>query len=253
MMAETLLPVITMPGLCAVVVFGGSFDPPQIGHVHAALAARRWLAAAIGRSEAAVGLVFVPAARSPFKDAAPAASDQQRIDMLKLVVADIAGATVWTEEIDRSTAVPCGQKRSPSYTIDTITRARAQLDRAGRVSVPMRLLIGTDQAREFHRWKDAEDLLTLAPPIIVSRERESTPRALAHELRTSHHWSDRQADVLAASVVPVEALEASSTAVRAALGAGEAEGERHVSPAVYDYIKRHGLYGVRRPHAADQR
>src|SRR3954447_16217102 len=83
-------------------VFGGTFDPPHIGHLLLAADARDALQ--LDR------LVFVPAGTQPFKQhAPPVASGQDRLEMLRLAVADDANYTVDDAEISRA---------GLSYTVD---------------------------------------------------------------------------------------------------------------------------------------
>jgi nicotinic acid mononucleotide adenylyltransferase len=63
-------------------------------------------------------LVFVPAARNPHKPTNPAATNAQRVEMLRLATADADRVAIWTDEIDRA------HETAPSFWADTIERAR---------------------------------------------------------------------------------------------------------------------------------
>src|SRR3982074_3488561 len=85
-------------------VFGGTFDPPHVGHLLVASDAREALK--LDR------LIFVPTGAQPFKiDRPPVASGQDRVEMLRLAVADDANYVVDDAEINR---------KGLSFTVDTL-------------------------------------------------------------------------------------------------------------------------------------
>lgn len=209
------------------IVFGGSFDPPTRAHLELARAAR----------DAAVPdawLVLVPAARSPHKDTAPSASNEDRLAMLGLAVRAVPRAVVWTDELDRASA---GQ---PSYMIQTIRR----LGSLWPHPPALRLLIGADQAIAFDRWRDARALIQLAEPLVLLREPIDTEAALIDRLAATGAWSKAELDQWGRWIAPVGTIPASATQVRAALAGGgpDAELEPLLDPAVLSYIRAHQLY-----------
>jgi nicotinate-nucleotide adenylyltransferase len=207
----------------ALLLFGGSFDPPTIAHTSVAADAR---SAALGSG---AWLCFVPAARSPFKPDPPA-PDDHRVAMLRLAIGAVPKACVWTDEIDRAAA---GQ---PSYWIDTLRRARAQRPGAG-----LRFLIGADQAAEFHRWKDARAVLSLAPPLVYPREPLETPQALRERLEAVQVWTDSELDRWSGAMLDLPTTPGSATDVRRALASG-APAPGLLAPEVAAYIRQHRLY-----------
>ncbi|HEX2602180.1 MAG TPA: adenylyltransferase/cytidyltransferase family protein, partial [Gemmatimonadaceae bacterium] len=85
-------------------VFGGTFDPPHVGHLLLGSDAREALS--LDR------LIFIPAGSQPFKvNSPPVASPQDRLEMVRLAVADDANYTVDDAEIER---------KGLSYTVDTL-------------------------------------------------------------------------------------------------------------------------------------
>ena len=85
-------------------VYGGTFDPPHIGHLLLAADARDALD--LDR------LIFVPAGAQPFKvETPPVASAQDRLEMVRIAVADDAHYVVDDAEINR---------KGLSYTVDTL-------------------------------------------------------------------------------------------------------------------------------------
>ncbi len=194
-------------------VFGGSFDPPHLGHVAVAQAAADQFSLAT--------VLFVPTGRQPLKPAGPRASFRDRIAMLQLVASVDARFAI--SELDAPH--PDG---SPNYTVDLLRDLTKR-----RPEAKLYALSGADSFLEFPRWREPEALLSLAEWIVVSRpgfllaDLTSLPltaaqRARIHLLKTVHE-------------------EVSATAVRTALAAAELT-QTMIPEAVAQYIKRHSLY-----------
>ena len=84
-------------------LFGGSFDPVHMGHLHVARVAQR--ARDLER------VVFVPAARPPHKLERALAPGADRLAMLRLAIAGEPSWTVSDVELRRE---------GPSYTVQTV-------------------------------------------------------------------------------------------------------------------------------------
>ena len=204
-------------------IYGGTFDPPHLGHRAAALAAMDHLS--LDR------LLLIPSQIPPHK-ALPAESAGQtaRMDMTALM-ADGLGP--------RAEASPLEFLRpGPSYTVDTVQTLRAQYPDG-----EFYLLMGTDMFLSFEKWKDAAILareVILAP---FSRQESDT-----HALFTLQR--EKLSQELGARVegIPLpEPYPISSTEIRRLLGSPETleEGGSHLWSAVYGYILTQGLYGVK--------
>lgn len=129
-------------------IFGGTFDPPHRAHAMAVL----W---ALQSGEVDRVLV-VPMARHPFgKD--PAAPFAERVAMCRLLVAEFAADCVEVSDIE-------GRREGVSYTIDTVRHLAAE-----RPGVALRLVVGTDIIDDLPRWREGEELVRLAPPLVVPR------------------------------------------------------------------------------------
>ena len=85
-------------------IFGGTFDPPHIGHL--------LIAQTIIESENFDRLIFVPANISPAKQGKDISSSKKRLDMLNLALTNNDNFEISDFEIN---------KGDVSYTIDTIT------------------------------------------------------------------------------------------------------------------------------------
>lgn len=126
--------------------FGGSFDPIHFGHIG--------LAVQLLETYHLDEILFCPAFCSPFKTATPPlASPADRLEMLRLAL-DHPQFKITTHELDRP---------RPSYTIDTLRALQAP-------DVQFRLLLSEEAAIHLNKWKESEELLRLAPPLIAARE-----------------------------------------------------------------------------------
>jgi nicotinate-nucleotide adenylyltransferase len=129
-------------------VFGGTFDPPHIGHLLVANDAREALE--LDR------LIFVPTGAQPFKvDTPPVASGQDRLEMVRLAVADDANYVVDDAEINR---------KGLSFTVDTLEHL-SERNPAARLF----LLMGEDVLAGFEKWRSPGRIRELATLVAVSR------------------------------------------------------------------------------------
>jgi len=85
-------------------VFGGTFDPPHVGHL--------LLAAMRAKRSGSTDWFSIPVWAQPFRvGTPPVASPQDRLEMVRLAVADDANYAVDDAEINR---------KGLSYTVDTV-------------------------------------------------------------------------------------------------------------------------------------
>lgn len=206
-----------------VALCGGTFDPPHRAHVELPVAARDALGAD--------WLLYAVAHASPFKTGDGAATpDHHRLEMLRLATAGLPRVSVTDLEIRRGGA---------SYTIDTVRELNGLLP-----DVRLRLLVGADQAAEFHRWREARALIEETQPAVMLR----TPRETRETLRKAlaPHWTGAELDGWIARVVETPVVDVSATGVRETLrreGAGSASLRGVVDARVLGYIRQNGLYG----------
>lgn len=129
-----------------VACLGGSFNPVHHGH----LALAEYLVSEQGFDE--VWLIL--AKQAPLKDAVEVSFDD-RLTMIHLAIENIPKVKVCTIENDMPV---------PSYTIDTVNQLQARYDH------DFAWVIGSDQAQQFHLWKQAEELLQRLPFYVVDRQ-----------------------------------------------------------------------------------
>lgn len=205
--------------------FGGSFDPPHLGHA-------RLPALISDQLESNPHLVYVPAARSPFKRAVPVA-DEHRLNMLTLCIAHTPRSDIWTQELADAPLNP-GQ---PSFWVDTW-----QILKNMNLPGINRFLIGADQTLSMHRWKRFEEFWKDA--IVMLRDDADSPEALLGELKELGVWSAQDIDHWSQQIITVPTVDASSTSIRHALTRSDLRRSQihGLDPQVHQYILEHDLY-----------
>jgi nicotinate-nucleotide adenylyltransferase len=139
------------PQLKRIGIFGGSFDPPHLGHLVIAEMARRTLKLDV--------VYLVPAYQPPHKAGTHASSAQERLAMTRLSVRGNPSLRVSDIEIRR---------RGVSYTIDTVRAFRRKF-----ATAQLFLIIGSDSLQQFHSWKDPAEILAIASLAVYRRPRIS--------------------------------------------------------------------------------
>ena len=242
----TPVPVPTGPDAPRfILIFGGTFDPPHKGHIELPVRVRDELERR-GSCPGRGWLLYVPAARSPLKADSPVASDKDRLEMLRLALAEsqTPRASIWTDELDRAAAASrAGQTPPPSYTVETLGRLRAWLDVQNLGGVELRLLIGADQALSFERWRQPRDILRLAKPAVMARGDVGDAERLVKALAGSGYWNAGELRMWREAAIPVGAVDISATRVREALATGSSDAIRTLIPrAVVEFVRSRRLY-----------
>lgn len=128
-------------------LFGGSFDPPHLGH---------WLAAQDAYDALQLDrLDFIPAAQQPLKRGSHHATPLQRLAMLNATVEADPRFGVNPIEIDRG---------GLSFSVDT-----AAAYRASGPADELFFLLGTDAATRLAQWHEPERLLQLVQLVVLTR------------------------------------------------------------------------------------
>ena len=143
-------------------IFGGSFNPPHLGHVHAA----RYAALSLGLDR----LMLIPSGKTPCKPVPElTASPEQRLKMLSIAFGSVPVAEVSSMELDRG---------GESYTWETVRQIRE-----GNPEAELFLLLGTDMFLKFPQWADADKLCGEVTLVSMNRgekgEQENLIRAAA--------------------------------------------------------------------------
>lgn len=127
--------------------YGGSFDPPHIGH----LAISRQLLEAFALDE----FVFIPAFHAPHKKDKKPTSAFHRFAMLCLATADEPQIKVSKMELE----LP-----ERPFTVETLTRLKTELTDTGIFFV-----MGADSWQDIATWREWEKVLTIVNIIVVTR------------------------------------------------------------------------------------
>ncbi|MDA0295851.1 MAG: nicotinate (nicotinamide) nucleotide adenylyltransferase [Planctomycetota bacterium] len=227
---------VRKPGAGSILIFGGSFDPPHRGHLTLPFEA----AARLGCDE----VVFVPARVNPLKQETPPADPADRIRMLEAAIEHRKPdprSPVITARIDRREV----DREGPSFTIDTLEAIQRELlEKAGRdenvarQQPQLRLLIGSDQALDFDRWRDWQKIIALAPPVVMPRPPE-TRTSLAAKYRA--HFDSNLASRWSTWTLDLAAEGVSSTEIRRRLADGE-DVSALLPEGVLKVITDRGLY-----------
>lgn len=226
-------PLPLPPSATHAVLFGGSFDPPHLAHAKIPPVVRD------RRFGPGAWLLYIPAARSPHKDQIPAAPDADRMTLLRLATRAVDRSMVWADEINRSTQSGGG---GPSYTVDTVRRARSVLPD----SIKLSILIGSDQAAAFHTWREPREILALAEPVVMLRPPHLFPDSALDPIRAASFWTGPELKRWEGAIDAQSVMDASSTVLRGQLAAHDAGAATLLDPRVLKYIEDHDLYRLPR-------
>lgn len=162
-------------------IFGGTFDPPHVGHLIAAQDALQQLPLD--------KVLFIPALVPPHKQERAVSRAEVRLRMIRAATAGDARFEVSDVELKRT---------GPSYTVDTLRALRSTPDE-------LFLLLGVDQVSELGTWRDPEQVLRLAQLVMMTRDGIEEPPKSGIVQRT----------------VPVTRIDISSTLIRKRVAAGQ--------------------------------
>jgi len=197
-------------------IYGGSFNPPHIGHIQAAKEA----AEALHLDK----LLVIPAGIAPHKQMpGNSATPQQRLDMLRLALADCPQIEVSDLELKRE---------GPSYTYETILQLREEYPEATLI-----LFMGTDMFLSIHTWKNAEIILENATLGVFYRGDRGEAQAIEAKK------AELEQQGVKIELVQNVAIPISSTQMRRLLAFRCAAD--FLPEGVLDYIREHRLYDTR--------
>lgn len=184
-----------------IIIFGGAFDPVHNGHMNMAINAQKKLDGDV---------FFVPAPISVWKETS--VPIEHKINMLKLAIEGHERFHIDTYEADSGKKV--------NYSIDTVKHYKKTYP-----NDKLFFLIGTDQVNEFHRWKDAEELSSLAQ--IIYYDRPDAP--LKNENIQKFHMLRIEGDGIVVSSTDYKELKSLK-----------------VPDKVLYYIGKHRLYNIKK-------
>ena len=197
------------------VVFGGTFDPVHVGHLHAASVAADILDTSI---------LMVLSAR-PAHRKAPVASVEDRWCMLRAACANVERLIPSDVELRR---------KGPSYAIETLVSLNASHDE------PVIWVLGADAFDLVHTWYRFDEFVNRCSFLVFARGGNASER-LPRGFKKADEY-----DVLERSSGSVyfgnQAMMAiSATALRLDISQGCAPDEL-LPPSVWEYVRQRGLY-----------
>ena len=198
-----------------VLIYGGSFNPPHLGHVDALRTAAEHI-----RPDR---ILVIPAGIPPHKTLAEGSpTAEQRLKLCQLAFQDIPGAEVTDLELRRE---------GKSYTVDTLRELRQRMPEA-----ELFFLVGTDMLLYMEHWFQFQEIFALCTLAALPRNEGELPalqEAVDHLLRTYEE------EVM---LIPKAPLPMDSTTLRSDLP--RRGGADRLPEAVYREIIRQRLYGA---------
>jgi nicotinate-nucleotide adenylyltransferase len=196
-----------MPGdrsVCRIGVFGGTFDPPHVGHLVTAVNVRHAIA---------LDVVLLMVANVPWQKegSRPITPALDRLAMVEAAVADVPGLEASSLEIDLG---------GVSYTADTLAALAEREPEAELYTI-----VGDDAAAGLTTWARYEEVIARSRMVVVDRPGE--PVKLPGDIEWIH--------------VEVPRLEVSSTDLRERFTDGRPL-DYLVTEAVLDVIEDRRLY-----------
>ncbi len=197
-------------------IYGGTFDPPHLGHMKAA----QWAMALLELDK----LLFIPAKQPPHKVLAEGSpTPEQRLEMTRLM----ADGLLMPDRVAADDLELC--REGVSYTSDTLRELHKRYPED-----ELWLLMGTDMFLTLQNWHEPQVIADLAGIAAFARRESDSIDALETQAKTLRDTLGARVRVLH---LP-EIYEISSTQVR------EHSDGKGLWPPVWGYILREGLYGV---------
>ncbi len=199
-----------------VLIYGGSFNPPHLGHAEALRAA----AEALQPDRCMV----IPAKTPPHKELDEASpTPEQRVELSKYAFSDIACAEVSDLELRRE---------GKSYTVFTLREIAAMYPMA-----ELYFLVGTDMLDTIETWYHFREIFSLCTPVAISRNQGEFARLEETAARLRSEYGARIV------LIRKPPLPMDSTSLRDCLC--RREGRERLRDEVYSEIIRHRYYGAK--------
>lgn len=155
-------------------VYGGTFDPIHLGHIH--------LLQSLLKTGLFKKILLVPAKQNPLKPQPSQIPDSVRLEMLKASLQELAEPKVeiWEGELNRP---------GLSYMKDTLK----ELSQSTKEELV--LILGNEVFRELPKWKDPKTVLSLAHIALVVRDdkpsdiKSTLEQCGIHDASSTESWS----------------------------------------------------------------
>jgi nicotinate-nucleotide adenylyltransferase len=198
--------------MASIGIFGGTFDPPHVGHLILAAEAQSQLG--LDR------FLWLLTPDPPHKQGRPITAIEHRLAMLKLAIGDNPRFDLSTVDLDR---------RGPHYALDTVGILAGQFPQADLVYI-----MGGDSLHDLPNWHRPADLVAALASIGVMRRPADAIDLMALE---------KAIPGLMVKVRFVDAplLDIAGHKIRARAADGRPF-RYYLTASVYDYVQEHGLY-----------
>lgn len=195
-----------------IAMFGGSFNPPHLGHFELA-------ETVIDRLNLDL-LLLVPVFIPPHKTGEYMAAPEHRLNMCRIF--ERYNPKIKTSDIEIS-------RGGSSYTVDTLQRLKALYP-----DTKLYLIVGADMYMTLQSWKNPEEICSLAAICTVSRNGDDVEMLKNHSRFLKRFNCE-------SVIISDRVMSVSSTQVRNGVKSGN-QADSLVLPEVWDYIRNHGLY-----------
>ena len=198
-------------------VYGGSFNPPHLGH--------RSAVDTINREIAPDRILIMPDYRAPHKEMAEnTPTPEQRLKMCELAFGDAAGVEISELEIRRG---------GRSYTVDTMTELTQMYP-----DDKFLLVVGSDMLKSFTTgWYRFEDILKMCALTVMSREGDDID-----ELKRCAEYLKSNFAARVDLILNHKSIVISSSRIREALISNDGNTLAYLNPEVLSYIRNNRLY-----------
>ena len=190
-------------------LFGGTFDPPHIGHL--------LIAQTVCEAENFDKILFIPAYTPPHKNNITPV--KHRIEMVKLAISDNPNFEYSDADIVR---------KGVSYTIDTILDIK---QKSGLKNDEVYYLIGSDSLIDLKNWKDSKKILKECNVIVAIRP-GFRPSDIPHWILQEVHFAN------------IPRFELSSTKIRSRW-VKDLTIRYMVTLPIWEYINKNNLYNIK--------
>lgn len=196
-----------------IALFGGTFAPPHLGHVHAV----KTLSEHIDVDRIIIMPTFMPPHKVKVKGDTP----ELRLEMCRAAFGDIDKAYVSDYEIE---------KGGVSYTVHTLEHLTSEFENAD-----IFLLCGTDMFLTLNSWFRAERIFSLAKIVCIPRYSENIDFL---NVKKQEYEDEFGAEI---SIIGSDPFEVSSTEIRRLITEGRDLSE-YLPSGVIEIIRREKLY-----------
>jgi len=196
-------------------IFGGSFDPPHLGHLGVIKSFWKFF-------PESNSLILIPNYISPFKKE-KGVSEKDILTMLQILIEENSIPNTLVEEVEI-------RKKTTSYTIETLEFIRSKYP-----NEEIFFLIGVDNIKKFSLWKEYKRILEIAKLLVFDREIENKSD-LPEELKEYSNL------IL---FMENSKVKASSSEIR---GLPYSDWNLYLTPKILEYINEEELYGFRSPN-----